>query len=834
MTSLSARPSGLSSDEAAERLLRVGPNEIARGRKRGLLLQLLLKFTNPLIVVLMAIALLSLFFGERISALLVLAMAVLSVLLSFVQELRAGQAAEKLRAMVRTRTTIQRDGAPQEIDLREVVPGDVVILQAGDMIPADLRLSAAKDLFINQSSLTGESLPVEKTAEVPSAEELRNIAFMGSSVVSGTGQGIVLRTGTSTQFGELSQRLVQQRSETSFERGLRGFVGLMLKLMVVLVVVIFGVNAIFKHSLLDSLLFALAVAVGLTPEMLPMLVALNLSKGALALSRRKVIVKQLNSIQNLGAADILCTDKTGTLTLDEVVLERHCDVIRREDESVLELAYLNSHHQTGLKNLLDRAILKHDPDRFTVGEKIDEIPFDFSRRIMSVVVGRERRHQLICKGAPEEIFKRCVSYELDGDLLPMEDLVVADLKEELDELNRDGFRVLAVAHRNIESPKSAYSRDDERDLILRGYLAFLDPPKPSSREALAAMARHGVECKILTGDNALVTLKICRDVGLDVRGLLTGDQVEALSDESLAPRLETTTVFARLSPLQKERVIRLLQKNGHTVGFMGDGINDAPALKAADVGISVDNAVDVARESADMILLEKDLRVLEEGIMEGRKTFANILKYVRMGASSNFGNMLSMTGASLALPFLPMLPPQVLLNNFLYDISQVGLPTDAVDDDQIARPLRWSITEVRRYMMVFGPLSSLFDFLTFGLLALLFHRAPHFQAAFHTGWFLESLASQTLVVYVIRTNRRPFLDSRPSPGLVLTTLLVLSLAVAIPFSPLGAPLGFVRLPPVFAVCLLLLLSAYLLLAQRLKVWYLHRLTSPGGPIKSSR
>ncbi len=812
---LGASMKGFSDLEAQARLEQFGLNEPARKKKRGIVFELLLKFANPLVLVLLVIAGSSLFFGEKISAALVSLMAVMSVLLSFIQEHKAGQEAEKLSEMVRATATVFRNGRAREIKMREIVPGDVVDLYAGDMIPADLRILSCKDLFINQASLTGESIPVEKIAGSldtagQSVTDLRNIAFMGSSVVSGTALGLVTQTGVSTQFGEVSRRLATMRVETGFDRGLKTFVWLMLRAMLLLVAVIFIINMVSKHKMLDAFLFSLAVAVGLTPEMLPMLVALNLSKGAMAMAKKKVIVKRLNAIQNLGAMDILCTDKTGTLTMDNVVLEKHCDVVQREDHSVHTLAFLNSHYQTGLKNLLDRAIIKFQKIALKPYKKVDEIPFDFSRRIMSVVVEMEGKHKLIAKGAPEEIFKRCARFELDGETLPIEDVLLADLKEECDNLSSEGFRVLAIAYKDMETPKAVYSKDDESDLVLKGYLAFLDPPKPSTKKALAVLRRLGIECKVLTGDNQLVTKKICGDVGLDIKGLLTGDQVEKMSDDVLRPLVETTTVFARLSPLQKERVIRLLHENGHIVGYLGDGINDAPSLKASDVGISVDNAVDIAKESADLILLKKSLAVLEDGVLEGRRTFANIVKYIKIGASSNFGNMFSMTGASLLLPFLPMLPIQILLNNFLYDISQVAIPSDEVDKSYLLKPRPWDVGYIKKVMYVFGPISSLFDFITFGAMLLLY---PGRQDLFHTGWFLESIFTQTLVVHVIRTDKIPFLESRPSRFMVLMSAGILALAAVLPYSPLAGAFGFVRPPASFFFCLFAILAAYLLVIQ---------------------
>ena len=766
----------------------------------------------------------SLFFGEKISALLVGLMAVMSVLLSFIQEYRAGKEADRLSEMVRATATVYRNGRSKEIKIRELVPGDIVDIFAGDMIPADLRIISCKDLFINQASLTGESFPIEKTAgpatgKSDSASDMGNIVFMGSSVVSGTALGVVIKTGISTRFGEMSRRLATMRVETSFDKGVHSFTWLMIRAMFFMVIFIFAVNAMRRGSWIESLLFSLGVAVGLTPEMLPMIVAINLSKGAIAMSKKDVIVKRLNSIQNFGAMDIICTDKTGTLTMDKIVLEKHCDVVRKEDDGVLRFAYINSYYQTGLKNLLDRAILKHEKLLVRQYKKVDEVPFDFSRRIMSVVVETDGIHRLICKGAPEEIFKRCSGYELDGELMEMDPLILSDLKEEYENLSADGFRVLAIAYKDILQKKEAYSKDDEKELILTGYVAFLDPPKPSARRAIIALRKLGVDFKVLTGDNEMVTKKICSEVGLNVQGLVTGDQIDKADDPQLQELVKSTNVFARLSPLQKERIITALHRNKHIVGYLGDGINDAPALKASDVGISVNNAVDIAKESADIILLRKSLMVLEDGVIEGRKTFGNIVKYIKMGSSSNFGNMLSMTGGSLFLPFLPMLPIQILLNNFLYDLSQVAIPTDAVDKEYLRQPRPWRVDYIKKFMLIIGPISSIYDFLTYGVMLFIFHANA---SLFHTGWFIESLCTQTLVIYVIRTGKVPFLESRPSGFLVLTSLVIISIGMIIPFTPLAGPFGFTAPPPAYFAVLFFIVLTYLFLVQGVKTWFIKK------------
>ncbi len=821
---LRTSPAGLDEPEAKSRILEYGFNEPARNQKRTIFMQIISKFLEPLVVVLIIIAGFSLLFGEKISAFLVLLMAVMSVSLSFVQEFRAGKAAEKLSEMVRTTATVWRNGKSKELSIRDIAPGDIVDLFAGDMIPADLRIISCKDLFINQSSLTGESFPIEKVAaplkvNSNSISELSNIAFMGSSVISGTALGVVIKTGIATQFGELSRKLATMRIETGFDKGLQKFTLLMVKSMLFMVGVIFAIVGFRHGNFIQALLFSLGVAVGLTPEMLPMIVTINLSKGALAMSKKDVIVKRLNSIQNFGAMDVLCTDKTGTLTMDKIVLERHCDVVRKEDEDVLRYAYINSFYQTGLKNLLDRAILKHERLLVKQYKKVDEIPFDFSRRIMSVVTEIDDKHRLISKGAPEEIFKRCARCELDGEVLDIDPLIISDLKVEYDNLSAEGFRVLAIAYKDFTDKKEAYSKDDEKDLILKGYIAFLDPPKPTAKKAIEALKKRGIDFKVLTGDNELVTKKICIEVGLDVQGLVNGDQVESCDEKKLQELVKTTNVFARLSPLQKERVINALHQNGHIVGYLGDGINDAPALKASDVGISVNNAVDIAKESADIILLKKSLMVLDDGVVEGRKTFGNIVKYIKMGASSNFGNMFSMTGGSLFLPFLPMLPIQILLNNFLYDVSQVALPTDEVDQEYIMKPRPWNINYIKKYMVIIGPISSIYDFLTYGVMLFVFHANA---ALFHTGWFVESLCTQTLVIHIIRTGKIPFIESRPSRFLLLTSVCIVLIGIAITFSPLAKPLGFVTLPPLYFVILFFMVGTYLLLVQTVKKWFIKK------------
>ncbi|MDE2142827.1 MAG: magnesium-translocating P-type ATPase [Elusimicrobia bacterium] len=831
---------GLAADSVAERRERFGPNMVGAARKLGLLGELYQRAKNPLVVQLLVIALVSAAMGDMPSFVVVGLMVVLSVILAYVQEAQSNKAVERLLAMVKTTCTVLREGKEAEIPLHELVPGDIVVLAAGSIIPADLRLVTAKDFFVSQSALTGESMPIEKNAAAcdragKGALDLPNAAFQGSNVLSGTARGAVVNTGAKTYFGAISQKLAGQRVLTSFDRGVEQFTWLMIRFMVVMVSVVFIIVGVTKHDWTEALLFGLSVAVGLTPEMLPMIVTVNLSKGALAMSKKKVIVKRLNSIQNFGAMDILCTDKTGTLTQDKIVLERHVDVTSRESEDVLRYAYMNSYYQTGLRNLLDMAILSNtDLDVERGCRKVDEIPFDFSRRRMSVIVDYEGDHVLICKGAVEEIFSVCGRYQVDDEIHPLIDLLKKDLMEEYESLSADGFRVLAIAYREYPQSKEVFSTADENDLILLGYVAFFDPPKESANAALEALRKAGVATKILTGDNALVTTKICKDVGLPIDGLVTGDRLRGLSDPELTALAEKTTVFARLSPAQKEQIIRALQRGGHVVGFMGDGINDAAAMKTSDVGISVDTAVDVAKESADIILLKKSLLVLEDGIIEGRKVFGNIIKYIKMGASSNFGNMFSVLGASLWLPFLPMAPIQVLINNLIYDFSQVGIPTDRVDEEYLLKPRRWDIDRIKKFMLWIGPMSSIFDYTTFFLMMYVYKCAlfsapgategvkDHAVRLFHTGWFVESLLTQTLIVHIIRTNKVPFLQSSASPALVLTTLGAMAAAIYLPFSPLAGYLGFVPLPVSFWGWMAATLLAYAALTHFMKTRFISR------------
>jgi Mg2+-importing ATPase len=830
LQSLRTAPEGLTQTEAEERARTSGPNEVAQERRRGWFIRLLIILRNPLVILLAILSSISFATGDARAGSVMAGMVVLSAALRFLQEARADSAAAKLKAMIHVTATVVRDGKARELPLRDLVPGDIINLSAGDMIPGDVRVIAAKDLFVSQGTLTGESLPVEKFHDpdpkaANSPVELKNICFMGTSVQSGTATAVVIVTGVHTYLGTMASSITQEEAPTSFDQGLSRFTWLMIQLMAVMVPLVFLINGFTKHDWKSAFFFARAVAVGLTPEMLPMIVSVCLSKGAIAMSRKKVIVKRLNAIQNFGGMDVLCADKTGTLTEDRVVIERHCNVAGRETDEVLLDGYLISHFQTGLKNLLDTAILNstdfHQKDLVEKFKKLDEIPFDFTRRMMSVLVETpEGKAILLTKGAPEEIFHQCSQFELEGKLSPMDPALMKGLKDEYASLSNDGFRVLAVAIKDL-SGKQSCSKDDERDLVLKGYVAFLDPPKPTAATAIEALHKHGVAVKILTGDNDLISRKVCKDVGLVADPMLLGDDVEKMSDTELAEAVEKTTLFARLSPAHKQRIVRALRGKGHVVGFMGDGINDSPALRAADIGISVDTAADIAKESADLILLEKDLMVLDRGVIEGRKVFANILKYIRMGASSNFGNMFSVLGASAFLPFLPMAPIQILTNNMLYDFSQVPIPTDAVDEEQVARPRPWNIGEIRRFILCIGPISSIFDYSTFFVMLWVFRCwDPSRASVFQTGWFVESLMTQTLVIHIIRTNKIPLLQSRASWSLTITTLSIMAFGAWLPYSPLAASLGLTHLPGMYWPILMLTLLAYTGLTQAAKVWLL--------------
>ncbi len=817
-----SQESGLGSAEAAARLKRWGPNELAPPRRFEALREIFRNIANPLVVILLLACGVSAAFGQAASSVIIALMVVLGVALNFIQAYRSQKAVERLRQEVGQTAAVLRDGSYREIPTREVVPGDVVQLKAGDLIPADCRLLATKDLFVNEAALTGESLPVEKHCETmaragdgPAGADAA--VFRGTSVISGLGVAVVMVTGAATEFGQVAASLVGRPPETEFERGTRRFGFLILQVVVFLVLFVFLVNAMLRRDLLESFMFSVALAVGLTPELLPMIVSVTLSRGAVRMARKKVIVKQLVAIENFGSMDILCSDKTGTLTEGEITVDRHVNLRGENDETVIRLAALNSVYQTGLRSPMDEAILRHEHPAVGRYRRVDEIPFDFQRRRMSVVVEEGAERLLITKGAPESVLPACGQVETDGATRPLDATARSGADALFRRLSADGYRVLAVAYRPVER-QAGYAMADERDLIFVGFAAFLDPPHEGVKEILAVLRADGIEVKIITGDNELVTGKICEQVGMDAGTIVLGDEVERMSDPALAAVAERTSVFARVSPIQKNRIVRALHARGHVVGCMGDGINDAPALRSADVGISVQNAVDVAKDAADIILLEKRLEVLHDGVVEGRRSFGNIMKYVLMGTSSNFGNMLSMAAASLFLPFLPMLPLQILLNNFLYDLSQVPIPSDRVDATYMLKPKRWNIGFIRRYMLLIGPLSSAYDFLTFAVMLWVFHAGPDL---FRTGWFVESLATQTLVIFVIRTADRPW-ASRPSRALGWGVGSCAAAGAVLPFTPLAPWLGFTPLPPLFFGFLFVMVVTYLGVVEVAKRWFYRR------------
>ena len=814
--------SGLTSAEAGARLTRWGPNELAPPRRFEAVREIARYLANPLVLILLLASAVSAAFGQVVSSVVIALMVVLSIALNFTQAYRSQVAARRLRERVGQVATVVRDGAALELPARQIVPGDVIHLAAGDLIPADARLLTAKDLFLNEAALTGESLPREKHAHVVAAfadslHAATSAVFRGTSVVSGLGVAVVVHTGARTEFGHVAAQLSARPPETEFECGTRRFGFLILEVVIFLVLFVFLVNALLHRDPLESFLFAVALAVGLTPELLPMIVSVTLASGAVRMAKKKVIVKRLAAIENLGSMDILCSNKTGTLTLGEITVDRHVNLRGENDETVIRLAALNSAYQTGLRSPMDEAILRHEHPAVERYAPIDEIPFDFSRRRMSVVVEDGGQRLLITKGAPESVLPICVNVELNGEAKPFD----TDSRAEADGLFRmlsaDGYRVLAVAYRPVHR-QAGYRLGDERDLTFVGLAAFLDPPHEGVAETIDALRADGVAVKILTGDNELVTQRICAHVGLATGAIVQGDEIDRMSDPALATIAERTTVFARVSPSQKNRIVQALRSRGHVVGCVGDGINDAPALHSADVGISVQNAVDVAKDAADIILLEKRLAVLHDGVVEGRRSFGNIMKYVLMGTSSNFGNMVSMAGASLFLPFLPMLPLQILINNFLYDLSQVAIPSDRVDPSYMVKPRRWNVAFIRRYMLVIGPISSTFDIATFAIMLRVFHAG---EDLFRTGWFVESLATQTLVIFVIRTAARPW-ASAPSRALAWGVSASLGVGVLLPFTPLAPWLGFTPLPPLFFTFLIVMIATYLGLVEIMKGWFYRR------------
>jgi len=854
---LGSHVDGLTESQAENERDRVGPNEVGHEKPLPWWQHLWHCYRNPFNLLLTVLAGVSWWTEDVDGTILISAMVVLSTLLRFVQESRSNRAADKLKEMVRnTATVLRRDPAsiaaeeaaryfeaklhpkpPQRVEtpINQIVPGDIVFLSAGDMVPADLRVLNAKDLFVSQAAMTGESMPVEKFpqhrgAPADSPLEYDNLLFMGTNIVSGAAQAVVVMTGNRTYFGALAQRVTAtDRTPTAFQAGVNKVSWLLIRFMFVMAPLVFIINGITKTNWTEALLFALSIAVGLTPEMLPMIVTSTLAKGAVYLSRKKVIVKRLDAIQNFGAMDVLCTDKTGTLTQDKIFLSRATDVFGEDSDAVLEYAYLNSYYQTGLKNLLDVAVLEHvevhkSLEAATAFRKIDEIPFDFNRRRMSVVVAEhDEHHLLICKGAVEEVLAISTRVRHGEADEPMTPQILERVRAITAELNAEGLRVVAVAVRELPPTQDTYGLADEANLTLIGYIAFLDPPKESTAPALRALAGHGVAVKVLTGDNELVTTKICREVDFEISGVLLGSAIESMGDADLAKAVETSNVFAKLTPAHKERIVRALRANGHITGFLGDGINDAPAIRAADIGISVDSAVDIAKEAADIILLERSLLVLEGGVQEGRRTFANMLKYIKMTASSNFGNVFSVLVASVFLPFLPMLPAQLLTQNLLYDISQIAIPFDNVDPELVDRPQRWRPEELGRFMIFFGPISSIFDIATFALMWFVFGaNSQEHQAVFQAGWFIEGLATQTLIVHMIRTAKLPFIESRPAPALLATTLAVVAIGVFVAVGPLAVNFKFASLPLLYYPCVAAFVFLYIVLTQTLKHIYIRR------------
>ncbi len=803
---------GLTSAEAEELLKRFGPNEPSPKSGNSRVMDLVRLFVNPLVIILLVAAAASAFLGQYADAGIIVTMVLVGIGINFLQTYRSQAAAERLRDRVSPTATVNRDGDWKEVQRRDVVVGDLIRLSAGDLVPADARLLEARDLYVQQAAMTGESSPAEKaaTAQTDGAEspETPNMVFLGTSVVSGTGIAVVLRTGTETLFGDIARRLTVRPAETEFERGIRGFGELILRSVFFLVLFIMVVSISLKHDAFESLLFAVALAVGLTPEFLPMITSVTLARGAMKMAEQKVIVRQLAAIQNFGSIDVLCSDKTGTLTTGRMKVDCALDAFGNPSDEVLRLAWLNAHFESGIRSPLDAAIERDAHFEAGNSVKCDEIPFDFERRRVSIVVQQDGWRTLVMKGSPEGVMAVTTACVSDKGIVPFDSAAQARAKEVYDRLSGQGFRVLGVAYREIRE-QVTFSPADERDMTLAGFIAFVDPPIENAAQVIDAMRADGVQVKILTGDGELVTRHVCETVGLDFGEVILGDALQHMSDAALDCVVEKTHIFARVSPAQKTRIILSLQHRNHVVGYMGDGINDAPSLRAADVGISVANAVDVARDAAEIILVEPGLEILHRGIMEGRRAFGNVNKYLLMGTSSNFGNMFSMAGASLFLPFLPMLPTQILLNNFLYDLAQVTIPSDNVDDEYIRKPQRWNIGLIRNFMLLIGPISSIFDFLTFFVMIRVFHAS---ETLFHTGWFVESLATQTLVLFVIRTMKRPW-TSKPSLPLTLTTLGIVLAGLILPVSPLAKLLGFTPLPPAYFAFLVIATLTYLAVVE---------------------
>lgn len=828
-----AGAAGLSGADARARLAQFGPNLFREHEEQPLWLQFLSRFKNPLILLLLAASAISALTGELTNFLIITLMVLFSVTLDFVQEHRAGKAAASLRQSVSVRARVVRDGKALAVAVAEVVPGDLVLLSAGDLVPADGRVLLADDFFVKQALLTGESYPVEKkpgelAATASDIQDAANAVFMGTTVISGSASIRVMHTGTGTAIGAIAERLVRPPPPTSFEIGTHRFGMLIMRLTILMVLFVLLVNALMHKPWLESFLFAVALAVGLTPELLPMVVSVTLSRGALLMARKRVIVKRLAAIQNLGSMGVLCTDKTGTLTEARIKLEQHVDPQGQASERVLELAYLNSFFETGLKSPLDEAILSHEDIDVSAWKKIDEVPFDFERRRVSVLLDKGSGRQLVVKGAAEEIVGLCTHYEAQGSgaRIPLDRAARERIDGVHEGLEKEGFRVLGIAWREVPLDHPHAVVGDETALVFAGFAGFLDPPKASAGKALAALKESGVSVKIVTGDSELVTQHVCGQLGIPVTGVLTGKEIAVMDDAALQIRAEKANLFCRVNPAQKERVILALKARGHVVGYLGDGINDAPSLHSADVGLSVDSAVDVAKEAADMILLDQDLQVLHDGVLEGRRTFGNIMKYIMMGTSSNFGNMFSMAGAALFLPFLPMLPTQILLNNVLYDLSEVPIPLDQVDGEELRRPRVMDMKFIRDFMLVIGPISSAFDFLTFYVMLVILKAD---EKLFQTGWFVESLCTQVLVIFIIRTRGNPF-RSRPHPVLAATSVCIAGLGAVLPFTPLGTYFGFVPPPARFYFILAAMVAVYLLIVEFAKQGFYRRYQRAGaGP-----
>lgn len=817
LSTLNSSENGLSEQEASYRLKQYGTNELVKKRKQSVVIKFLTKFTNPLVVILIAAGLISAFLGEITDFLVISTIVLVSGVIDCYQEYQAEEAAAKLNQQVAITATVLREGTRQEIPVSKVVPGDLILLSAGDIVPADSRILDSRELLVNQSTLTGESFPQEKNADVldkqaPTVTERTNNVFMGTDVISGEAKVVVFQTGSNTEFGKLAQSLSQNRPPTEFEVGAKNFGYLLMKITLILTVVVFIVNGVFKHQILESLIFAVALAVGLTPELLPLILTINLSKGAVKMSKKGVIVKDLPAIQNFGSMNILCTDKTGTLTEDKIKLERYENLEGKDDQEVLLYGFLNSHFQTGIKNPLEKAVLEHREVSIEGFEKVDEIPFDFKRKSLSVIVKHKGKYLLITKGAPENLIKLCKKLQINNSVHNLSNNQKKRIEDRFKKLSSDGFRVLALTSKEVNFQKS-YTLSDESELTFLGLMAFLDPPKESAKEALQLLQKYGVEVKILTGDNELVTKKVCEELGLPISSITTGEKLDSLNDQQLFKMVQNTTVFARLNPEQKNRIIIALKNEKDVVGFLGDGINDSISLRTADVGISVQNGVDVAKEAADLILLHKDLHILKDSIIEGRKTYGNTMKYIMMAASSNFGNIFSVAAASLFLPFLPMLPVQILLNNLLYDASQLSVPTDNINAEFLEKPRKWNINFIRHFMIIFGPISSLFDFLTFFILLIIFRATvPLFQ----TGWFIESLITQTLIVFSIRTKVVPFWKSKPSIFLIINLLIITILGLILPYTPLAAIFSFIIPPLRFYLILMGIIIIYFVVVEGAK------------------